>query len=85
VNEMEWPLILALALLVPCVLMPAFLIWYLHRDGVVFSVKVTREKRRPAKADPLMAVTETGDPAQYEEVLLNDLKRYLEKNPPVPE
>lgn len=77
---MEWPLILALALLVPCVLMPAFFLWYLHRGGVTVSIRLMREKRRkPA------AVTEIGDATQYEEVLLNDLKRYLEHNPPVPE
>ena len=79
---MEWPLILALALLVPCVLMPAFFIWYLNRGGVTVSVRFAREKR--SKPVP---VREKGDAdsGQYEEVLLQDLKRYLRDNPPVPE
>lgn len=79
---MEWPLILALALLVPCVLMPAFFVWYLNRGGVTVSIRFAREKRPRT-----VAVGEEGeeDATQFEAVLLEDLERYLRHNPPVRE
>jgi hypothetical protein len=79
---MEWPLILALALLVPCVLMPAFFIWYLNRRGAEVSIRFTREIRPKRVA---VGETEDAGTGQYEQVLLQDLKRYLKDNPPVPE
>ena len=75
---MEWPLILALALLLPCVLMPAFFIWYLNRGGVTVSVKFART--RPVAGEP-----EDRELDEYEQLVLADLKRYLQQNPPVPE
>jgi len=76
---MEWQLILALALLVPCVLMPTFFIWNLNRRGAVFSVRFTRNRVKP------VAMREKGnvDSSQYEEILLKDVQRYLNDNPPV--
>jgi len=76
---MEWMLILALALLVPCVLMPVFFLWYLRRGGLTFSIRVAREKRRKP------AFTTAAEAAQYESILVEDLKRYLETHPPLPE
>lgn len=76
---MEWPLILALALLVPCVLMPAFFLWHLRRGGLTLSIKMGQEKHRK------LVVTTPAEAAQYEKVLLENLKRYLENHPPIPE
>ncbi len=77
---MEWPLILALALLVPCVLMPAFFIWYLNKGGVAISIKFART--RPARSVTTPDGKGTGMD-EYEQLVFADLQRHLKNNPPV--
>ena len=81
---MEWPLILALALLVPCVLMPAFFIWYLNKGGVVVSIRLVRANPAVASTELPARTGETGDPeaGEYERMLLSELKRHLNEDAP---
>ena len=42
---MEWYVILSLVLVIPLIVIPVALIWYINAGGVYLAIKVVREKR----------------------------------------
>lgn len=42
---MEWQLIVALAIVIPIILFPAALVWYLNIGGIVQTVREARQAR----------------------------------------
>ena len=54
---MEWQVILAVALAVPVILIPALLVWYLNVSGIYTVIQETR-KRQIAREKRVKAVAE---------------------------
>ena len=42
---MEWQMILALVLVIPVILVPAVLVWYLNVSGIFTVIRETRRRR----------------------------------------
>lgn len=47
---MEWQVIVALAIAIPIVLLPAAFVWYLNIGGVVLAVREARARKVTEKA-----------------------------------
>lgn len=46
---MDWQIILALIIVIPVILLPVALIWYLNIGGILAAVKEARERKRVAE------------------------------------
>ena len=46
---MEWPVVVALVVILPVVLFPAAFVWYLNVGGVYAKVKEARKRRAAAE------------------------------------
>ena len=42
---MEWQLVVALAVVIPVILIPVLFVWYLNISGIYASIKEARERR----------------------------------------
>jgi len=49
---MEWQVILALILVVPVILIPVALIWYINIGGIYLVIKEARERRAVREKKP---------------------------------
>ena len=54
---MEWQMILALVLVIPVILVPAVLVWYLNVSGIFTVIRETR-RRRIARQKRMKAAVE---------------------------
>ena len=54
---MEWQIILALVLVIPVILVPAVLVWYLNVSGILTVIRETR-RRRIAREKRMKAAVE---------------------------
>ena len=54
---MEWQIILALVLVIPVILVPAVLVWYLNVSGIFTVIRETR-RRRIAREKRMKAAVE---------------------------
>ncbi len=59
---MEWQVVLALVLVIPVLLIPVALVWYMNIGGVYLMLKEARERRatRARKARELTKVEQEG-------------------------
>lgn len=48
---MEWQLILALVLVIPVILIPVLLVWYINAGGIALALKEARAKRVARKLE----------------------------------
>jgi hypothetical protein len=54
---MEWQVILALVLVIPVLLIPVALIWYINIGGIYLAIKDARERRATHEKETLGVVT----------------------------
>jgi len=56
---MEWQFVVALAVMIPVLLFPAALVWYVNVSGLfeVTRTSLERRKRRPAGAGKVTVIT----------------------------
>jgi hypothetical protein len=69
-RNMQWQVIVALAIAIPIILFPVAYIWYINIGGMVAAMRRAREKR---------AVREENVPEhemEYNTALVNAIKRY---------
>ena len=54
---MEWPIIVALVLVIPILLLPVVFVWYLNLGGILAVIKEARA-RRAARKETIRAAVE---------------------------
>ena len=53
---MEWQLVVALAVVIPVILIPVLFVWYLNIGGIFASIKEARERRATSEKGNKVAV-----------------------------